>query len=600
MGEENKPDDGAETPDQAGLGTETVSDISTSEKVSDVPTTKIKRVYNKRKIAIFSLAGLILIAGVSAGLIFFKPKNTAQQAQPAQTTTEATNQKPQTKVEEDPLLQRFTNPTTGEVWLSQPKKIPHQGYSDGEDEYTQYYEVGTHGDKTIIISVVQAIGDYITMYEKSKDGKVALIAKPDGDAVYTDESLKSIETYLKKTISFDTTTHYDSLTLPRSLPLSNGYVLTKPVYPDLGSMLAPNVSASTTTTEIRKVGQSTIRKTETKYVDTKLTSIGYQIVTPINTVINLVYEPLQLNLEGYRWQRGSTPSDKITPISRGCGGASTAATRSDVLTDADVQEVGQSPNGQKIYELKSSSNPLLIKAYDEFIEFFKDDTSGNPYSKISKDQFIKEHGVVIFKDNSNQWLVYARDQLRPAGGCAKPVIYLYPQATKLVTVKVGAIVKISDPLYDAQKGWTVIAQPNGNLSLNGSHYDSLFWEGLGAGRYPGIVAGTVVKRDDAPAVIRQQLAAQGMNTKESNDFMTYWQDKLPTKPYIRLTWLTTEEMNQLAPLQITPRPDTLIRVFLDASGLDVPITLPSQNLQSVPRNGFTVVEWGGLANNRLF
>lgn len=81
--------------------------------------------------------------------------------------------------------------------------------------------------------------------------------------------------------------------------------------------------------------------------------------------------------------------------------------------------------------------------------------------------------------------------------------------------------------------------------------------------------------------------------------MDYWTDKIPEAPYVRLTWFTNEELNRLAPLKITPKPDTLIRVFLDMSGLEQPISLPTQSLTSVPRRGFTVVEWGGLTSHKL-
>ena len=76
--------------------------------------------------------------------------------------------------------------------------------------------------------------------------------------------------------------------------------------------------------------------------------------------------------------------------------------------------------------------------------------------------------------------------------------------------------------------------------------------------------------------------------------MDFWTDKLPASPYVRLTWLGTQDMNQLAPLSVVPAPDTTIRIFLDFAGLDQPIKLIPQKLTSVPRRGFTLVEWGGL------
>jgi hypothetical protein len=69
---------------------------------------------------------------------------------------------------------------------------------------------------------------------------------------------------------------------------------------------------------------------------------------------------------------------------------------------------------------------------------------------------------------------------------------------------------------------------------------------------------------------------------------------MPNTHFVRLTWFGTAAMNQLAPLSISPKPDTLIRVFLDFEGLNQKIDLQPQQLTSAPRTGFTVIEWGGL------
>ena len=48
-----------------------------------------------------------------------------------------------------------------------------------------------------------------------------------------------------------------------------------------------------------------------------------------------------------------------------------------------------------------------------------------------------------------------------------------------------------------------------------------------------------------------------------------------------------------AELTIDPAPDTVIRVFMAWKGLDQPEKITPQELTTVERNGFTVVEWGG-------
>jgi len=76
--------------------------------------------------------------------------------------------------------------------------------------------------------------------------------------------------------------------------------------------------------------------------------------------------------------------------------------------------------------------------------------------------------------------------------------------------------------------------------------------------------------------------------------MEYRLPKLPQSPYVQLTWLGTADMDQLAPLKVSPKPDTSIRIFLDFVGLERPVSLIPQKLSAPERRGFTLVEWGGL------
>ena len=47
------------------------------------------------------------------------------------------------------------------------------------------------------------------------------------------------------------------------------------------------------------------------------------------------------------------------------------------------------------------------------------------------------------------------------------------------------------------------------------------------------------------------------------------------------------------PLEITPRPDTLIRVVMDYKPLNEKIEIEEQELKIQRRYGYSVVEWGG-------
>ncbi len=183
----------------------------------------------------------------------------------------------------------------------------------------------------------------------------------------------------------------------------------------------------------------------------------------------------------------------------------------------------------------------------------------------------------------------------PLAECGKLVVYLYPERPTQVSVKVDADITKSEPLYN--NGWNVFAQPSGQLSLSGKIYNSLFWEDQGKS-YPDINAGFVVKSEKIKETLIDHLTKLGLNKNEIDDFLEFWLPRMPKTPYVRLTWFGTRQMDQIAPLTINPKPQTIIRVFLDFEGLDHVITISPQKLLAPERKGFTAVEWGGLLRNK--
>lgn len=569
----------------------------------------------KRLIIILSIVFVVIIAAVAGWYFFVRSTPSAQQDSSQKIVkSPALSKSPEIT---DPSLAKLLRPTTGEVWDKTSKELPKQGYwtdeADPNGPQTTYYQVGKRGDNIIIMTSVCAIGCNVTLFEKGPDGKVRVVAHPDGDAVYTadDDDWKKSST--TKAVTFDVQTHYDSLNPPKEFKLKNGetvstvngdYNLAKYLGTPTSVLTKQQEGSDAKQKDLETYGGSKLVRTEHPYVDTKLTSINYSLNTPINTEYDLNYQPIPKDLSGYTWNNGvavvktsDSNSSQIGGIVRGCGSAASAVSRYDGAKDSDFVVAGKTSDGKTVYEFKDSNSTIVQKSYSEYKDFYKEDTSTKI---ISFAEFVKQHAVIAYKNADKEWLIYTRDQFAAVGGCAKPVVYLYPTRTQQVSVRVGADVKISDPLYNPSTGWQAIAQPNGQLSVGGKQYDSLFWEGPGIGQYPAITSGTVVKRADVISTIRSQLAQQGLNTKETNDFVEYWQDHIPAKPYIRLTWFNTAQLNELAPLWISPRPDTVLRVFLDMSGYDTPISIPKQKLSSTSRQGFTVVEWGGLAHQKLY
>ncbi len=197
----------------------------------------------------------------------------------------------------------------------------------------------------------------------------------------------------------------------------------------------------------------------------------------------------------------------------------------------------------------------------------------------------------------------------------KPAIYLYPKREEQVNVQVKiphGFLTYTDPLYQKDKGWSVVASPNGDLRYLGStfedsngkiHYPTGVFPYL---YYEGKVSDAVVKKpeqgyvrsyDELPAFFDQLLPQLGLNSNESKEFKDYWLKVLPKASYYFIGVIPQEQLNANEPLTITPKEDTMIRVRLYFEAMQG-LSLPEQGeplLSEIPqRTGFTVVDWGGM------
>ena len=146
------------------------------------------------------------------------------------------------------------------------------------------------------------------------------------------------------------------------------------------------------------------------------------------------------------------------------------------------------------------------------------------------------------------------------------------------------------PAY--QNGWTVTAMPDGTLTDEaGETYSYLFWEGKDSIAYD-FSRGFVVRGEETGAFLRRTLSAMGLTPREYNEFIVYWLPLMQDNPYNLISFQTTA-YTDAARLQISPTPDTLIRVFMTWKPSDTPVTLSPQTLTVPVRSGFVAVEWGG-------
>lgn len=175
----------------------------------------------------------------------------------------------------------------------------------------------------------------------------------------------------------------------------------------------------------------------------------------------------------------------------------------------------------------------------------------------------------------------------------KPMIYLYPTHEMKVNVKLGYkdLLTVTYPKYN--NGWNVTARPDGKLlGEDGRTYYGLYWEGLNS-LDNEFKDGFVVRGKDVASFLEEKLEILGLNEIEANEFIVYWLPKLEVNEYNLIRFESIEKINEQMPLEVTPTPDTIIRVLMEYKPIDKNVNINEQILTRAERKGFTVVEWGG-------
>jgi hypothetical protein len=519
---------------------------------------------------------------------------------------------------------------SGNTYLNSAKALPDLKFFDdtsfigGVDANTgvpavsqtdiHYYQVGTtkDGKQIIVFRANLGLGG-IEGYALSDNGKYSLLLQMDTNL----SAFPDIASSLNSNVTLDKTTKLNDITFPLNVTINN-QKLKAETYTDKSSDLGlsdneaifmdsglPSIrgsylgaNADSAPVKIADKDNLSYYKVVTQDEDNFKVQEIYGV---FKSLFSVSYRPAGeiASTNGniaINWSGGENNDSTYFSGGQGCG--SRGYVIASNINQGQLKQVGKTPKGQPVYQLPTSS-PLVQEIYNKDYNPTEDLLDGS-LKNLSVQQLTDIHGYFLAQNGFGEYVLFQRDDMFIRGGCAKPVVYLYPQQKQQVSVKVGAQVVNSDPAYNG--GWNnVTAYPDGSLSYGGKVYGSLFWDGYGYGSYPDIDSGTIVKTSDAVSTVKDQLAKQGLSGQETSDFLNYWMPKLEaiSQPYTRLTWFNTAQMNRLAPLDISPAPQTLIRVFLDFQGLNKPYALKSQHLTSLSRQGFTVVEWGGLARDGL-
>ncbi|MDF3027319.1 MAG: hypothetical protein K0S23_1626 [Fluviicola sp.] len=229
---------------------------------------------------------------------------------------------------------------------------------------------------------------------------------------------------------------------------------------------------------------------------------------------------------------------------------------------------------------------IIRKPQKSVFQFFYDQN----FQEIETDSIeIKEGQITIislhFKD---------QNEMRPV---KKPVIYLYPEKdTELsVQLKPKGNLTFSYPEYSG--GWRGTAHPDGSIDISGTRYPYLFWESeQNFNTFDPKLGGFILTRSTIVTSLENYLSELGFNDKEKADFITFWGPQLQQHEEVMIQFILNDACNEFASLNIEPKPLHLNRVYMIWSNTDnlKPQIQKPQVLQKLNRDGFDVLEWGGI------
>ncbi|MCX6739830.1 MAG: hypothetical protein NTZ49_01210 [Candidatus Parcubacteria bacterium] len=202
------------------------------------------------------------------------------------------------------------------------------------------------------------------------------------------------------------------------------------------------------------------------------------------------------------------------------------------------------------------------------------------------------------ESNKNAESNKAEFEINDLGSFAEPIIYFYPSKEQEVIVELsyGGKIIADYPRYDEKiQGWDFIAYPDGHLinKKDNKEYSYIFWEGIPSVPVNwDIKEGFIVKGEDAREFLQEILPKIGLTPKEFNEFIVYWYPRMKDNSY-NLIYFADKQYTDVASLDISPKPDSILKVFMVVKPLQEKISIQPQIIKPFERKGFSVIEWGG-------
>jgi len=238
---------------------------------------------------------------------------------------------------------------------------------------------------------------------------------------------------------------------------------------------------------------------------------------------------------------------------------------------------------------------------DEVSYLIENVATGYYYVNIEKTTFVPEENAIVILNNTygipfidginaietTVYLDYAMNE--------KPAIYIYPEKAEVFQVsllfKEGVNLVKSIPNYG--DSWEIFIDVNGKIE---NKYDYLFYECIQPinFKFQNGYCFSSVSIDDE---LKQLLREIGLNKTEIEDFIDYWSGRFNNYDYYKIYPIFNNEIDNYVELDIDPKPDSILRVWLYFEGCNNYEELSKPTFNQFKRNKITAVEWGGVMIN---
>lgn len=211
--------------------------------------------------------------------------------------------------------------------------------------------------------------------------------------------------------------------------------------------------------------------------------------------------------------------------------------------------------------------------------------------------------------DKGQYALYAADKYEgfSSAELCKPLVYIYDANNRDNTLSVslprgGAFTRII-PDFSTGNTWEYRADTSGDILAWGQKFPYLYY----SARVPDYRYNTLgwqVFGRDVRAFFSEKLDTIGFNTREKSDFIEYWKNEFHPDTLYFVSFKFDEAMEPYASLHFEKKPQSQIRVLLEAYPLSlrekntqilwpqVNTRLDAKLLKTFHRSGiFDVLEW---------